>query len=214
MAKHQRARHFMQDPQDFCTPKQARAAIDLAYARGRTDYALLIRVLCETARRSCEVVGQRKYEIKNKKRKIPLIKGLTPGDLDILHGLIYFNIAKKRKVEKRPFPVSRELLTDLWKYARDNRIGTKNLFFPVCNRTVERMIKKYLREIRIREDACHPHALRHGWAIAAARKADDPADIVLIQEQLAHESLEVTRMYLRYSVKKLRDLQKKVMEED
>ena len=67
-------------------------------------------------------------------------------------------------------------------------------------------MKRYAREAEVENWAeLTPHKLRHSFAIAFARAAEHPEDIVILQRILRHARLETTMIYLQYAGKYARD---------
>jgi len=71
-------------------------------------------------------------------------------------------------------------------------------------RSVERIVKKYVRSARIPIDAT-VHTLRHSFATDLLMNG---ADIRSIQEMLGHKNIATTQIYTHYTNKQLRDVHK------
>ena len=69
-------------------------------------------------------------------------------------------------------------------------------------RSVQRMIKKYVRKIKLPVDAT-PHVLRHSFATDLLMAG---ADIRSVQEMLGHKNIQTTQIYTHVTHKHLRDI--------
>src|SRR3989338_6903088 len=69
-------------------------------------------------------------------------------------------------------------------------------------RSVQRMIKKYVRKIKLPVDAT-PHVLRHSFATDLLMAG---ADIRSVQEMLGHKNIATTQIYTHVTHKHLRDI--------
>jgi len=69
-------------------------------------------------------------------------------------------------------------------------------------RSVQRMIKKYVKKIKLPVDAT-PHVLRHSFATDLLMAG---ADIRSVQEMLGHKNIQTTQVYTHVTHKHLRDI--------
>jgi site-specific recombinase XerD len=211
MATRSRIARMMIDAQDYISLAQSRAMARAAHDRGRVRDALLITVLAESGRRICEIVPQSKYKLKALKKPHLPYPGLRPMDLDLNLGIGYFCLAKKRNPKgfvRLPFPMRKRLMIALIEYGRVRSIPTDQPFFPICTRTVERIVKKYATLAVPYAGARHPHALRHGLGVEMSRKARNPQDVMSIAQQLGHSDIAITQVYMRFSTQSLKELMK------
>ena len=131
--------------------------------------------------------------------------GLNYGDLDGKRATVRV-VGKGQK--ERVCPIGQVALRTIGEfrksYAKDsshdcpiviNRQGNR-----LSVRSVQAMLKKYLRSAKLPEDLT-PHKLRHSFA---THMLDNGADMRTVQELLGHESLSTTQVYTHVSVSRLK----------
>jgi site-specific recombinase XerD len=69
-------------------------------------------------------------------------------------------------------------------------------------RSIQRMIKKYVRKIKLLVDAT-PHVMRHSFATDLLMAG---ADIRSVQEMLGHKNIQTTQIYTHVTHKHLKDI--------
>jgi site-specific recombinase XerD len=69
-------------------------------------------------------------------------------------------------------------------------------------RSVQRMVKKYSRKVKLPIDA-HPHSIRHSFATDLLMAG---ADLRSVQEMLGHKNIATTQIYTHVTNKQLRDI--------
>jgi integrase/recombinase XerD len=123
---------------------------------------------------------------------------LTANDIDVDDRVAILETLKRRKkgvVRQVPLPahlvrnLDREFrLRDL---QRDSNVAGKRLW-PWSRTTAWRHVKRMMSLADVSQSAAMPKGLRHGFGVAAFRKAVPPH---LVQRWLGHASLETTAIY-------------------
>lgn len=140
--------------------------------------------------------------------RVSELVGLNVTDVD-LDGLKVRVFGKGRK--ERIIPVVKKAVDAVRGYLKERRNavrdGEKALFVNrrggrLTARSVERMMRKYLREASINKRVT-PHVLRHTFATHLLNQG---ADLRGIQELLGHASLSTTQKYTHVSVDQLIDV--------
>lgn len=112
-------------------------------------------------------------------------------------------IVIRNKGKIRNIPVVIDLVRDLKKYAKQNKITTGTLFpNPKTGKiyhasTIWRRLKKLAGQARVNKKNVHAHSFRHLFAKLYLETY--PGDIAGLADILGHNSLETTRIYTRDS---------------
>jgi len=141
------------------------------------------------------------------------LTSLTERQLDLLGGVItVYGKGKKERICPLGSPAARAMMTcieyrDSFFAALDKPGKPKSFFLnkngdPISNRSVERMMKKYLGFAGL-NTALSPHAMRHSFA---THLLDAGADLRSVQELLGHASLSTTQIYTHVSIERLKEV--------
>ena len=141
------------------------------------------------------------------------LTGLTERQLDLLGGVITVHgKGKKERLCPLGGPAIKSMMDCIDKrdvfYAALGKTGRVEGFFlnkdgnPISNRSVERMMKKYLVYAGLNSNLS-PHALRHSFA---THLLDAGADLRSVQELLGHASLSTTQIYTHVSIERLKEV--------
>ena len=97
----------------------------------------------------------------------------------------------------RLVPVKPDLLGYLSRHARWHRFQPADRYWPWCVRHAHGLIARAMLAAGVPRERAHPHAIRHGHAIAAV-KAGVP--LAILQAQLGHSSIQTTAIYLQFTL--------------
>lgn len=137
--------------------------------------------------------------------RVSELVGLDYGHLDTVRATVRV-MGKGQK--ERICPIGQVALATVCRF-RDNFAKDASHDSPVVinrhggrltARSVQSMIKKYLRSAKLPEDLT-PHKLRHSFA---THLLDNGADLRAVQELLGHSSLSTTQIYTHVSVSRLK----------
>jgi len=145
--------------------------------------------------------------------RVSELTGLNLADLDRAEQMLRVR-GKGRKERIVPYgskaeaaleaywPVRNELLRKAGPRADPEAVFLNYAGRRLSNRSVGRVVKKYVRLVNINWDL-HPHSLRHAFA---THLLADGADLRAIQELLGHRSLSTTQKYTHASIRQLMEV--------
>jgi len=127
---------------------------------------------------------------------------LNIKDVDLDTGEIYIATygSSQRKTKSRVLPIGKTTRRALWRYLTTRPKDTRPdepLFIMVKDRhmgpnSIRHLLKGLCKKAGVKN--CHPHRLRHTFAIEFLRK---DGDIFTLQMILGHSSLDMVRKYLQ-----------------
>jgi site-specific recombinase XerD len=182
------------------------ASIDRAGWLGLRDYAIIL-CLAHTGLRVSEVVGLRLCDVDfaerfltvtgkgDKERIVPFSQALAAALCAYVESCPIFEGNKKRLANDHKA---------LW-WGSDGWTGIGG---PLKKEGVQQMLKR-----RCLSAGCkhlNAHSFRHGYAVEMLNRG---ADISVVADFLGHESIETTKVYLRFRKKHLRSLHDQIWKE-
>jgi len=182
----------------FLTGKQVDQLLNapsLSNIIGKRDKAIL-EVLFSTGLRVSELVGLNRDSIDLDRREFGVVgKGgkarvifLSKRAAEWVEGYL-----KARKDKYKPLFIRH-------KGKMDPSLSSED--FRLTARTVQRIVKKYVRKIRLPVEAT-PHVLRHSFATDLLIAG---ADLRSVQEMLGHKNVQTTQIYTHVTHKHLREV--------
>jgi integrase/recombinase XerC len=174
--------------------RPSKKAEDSAQLMLERDRAIL-ELLYASGLRVSELTG---LDIKDMDRKEQMLRVLGKGSKEriIPYG------SKAEEAIKRYWPLRADLLARAGKGGEAQAIFLNLAGRRMSPRSVERMVKKYVRLMNVNWDL-HPHSLRHAFA---THLLADGADLRAIQELLGHSSLSTTQRYTHASIRQLMEV--------
>src|SRR5207302_7087526 len=168
--------------------RSSRAAQDSAALLLERDRAIL-ELLYASGLRVSELTGLNSEDID---RKETMLRVLGKGNKEriIPYG------SKAEEALERYWPIRSKLLARSGRGADARAVFLSNEGRRMGNRSVARVVKKYVRLMNVNGDL-HPHSLRHAFA---SHLLADGADLRAIQELLGHSSLSTTQRYTHASI--------------
>ncbi|MCK5218485.1 tyrosine recombinase XerC [bacterium] len=130
-------------------------------------------------------------------------------DIDFPAGLVKV-MGKRRK--ERILPMGRPALDALRNYLDSDPPRSGEVIFrnvrgdQLSPRSVERLVKKYIRRAGGMPQGISPHSLRHSFA---THLLDNGADLRSVQELLGHTNLSTTQIYTHVTAEKLKAVYRK-----
>jgi integrase/recombinase XerD len=121
-------------------------------------------------------------------------------DVDLVNSEIFIQPygSSMRKTKSRAIPIGKSTQRALWKYlaSRDDPQPDDPFFLgltgkAIDNHTILQIVRKLGDKAGVKN--CHPHRLRHTFAIEYLRNG---GDIFTLQKILGHSSLEMVQHYL------------------
>jgi integrase/recombinase XerC len=110
--------------------------------------------------------------------------------------------SKAEESLQRYWPIRAKLLARCGSGAEARAVFLNHLGRRVGSRSVARIVKKYVRLMKVDWDL-HPHSMRHAFA---THLLADGADLRAIQELLGHSSLSTTQRYTHVSIRQLMEV--------
>ncbi len=142
------------------------------------------------------------------------LTGIKERDIDLLSGVVKVRgKGKKERLCPLGNPAAKALqaalqkrgelaLNSRWPDLRAAPVFIGHTGGPLTPRSVERIMKRYLREAGL-DAGLSPHALRHSFA---THLLDAGADLRSVQELLGHASLSTTQIYTHVTVERLKQV--------
>jgi len=154
---------------------------------------IILRLLYYCALRVSEALGLRLEDINLQDRIIKVCHALTSSGLP-------------KEYKERLVPVDPETLRLIVEYAGPRREGR---LFQIKIRHVQRLVKLYARQAGIQSwMKVTPHKLRHSFAVHWIARG---GDIERLRRILGHSSLDMTQIYLQFSLKDVQEEYDRIM---
>ena len=211
----------MSDERGYITQEQ----YDLIFLACKDERErLLVRMLWKTGRRVSELLllkvkdidwdlGMISWQIEKKN----ILRQRSKETNDEFKARVE-DVAKHGKPEFRAMkPLDSKSLEMLKNYIASFELVPENYVFfspwkvamPLTRFRVFQIIRKIGERAGINsigKKGIHPHHFRHGFAVNVARKAKNPAQIIMLHKILEHSSMEQTMQYQKYSQEDLREI--------
>lgn len=118
---------------------------------------------------------------------------LTPDSID-WHAQVLRVRTLKRKGHVRTVPLRPSLLGELARHIAGSGIAPDRRLIPLTRQRVHQIVRRGARLAGVPDDRAHPHALRHGFAIACVLAR---VPVLVLNEWLGHATLEATLVYTK-----------------
>jgi len=112
-------------------------------------------------------------------------------DIDFQNGMIMIRWLKNRKYLHRTMPIH-ENIRQLLEFTTV-ALKSEDKVFPYSRQRVWQIFKKHFPPYF---SWCHPHTLRHSFAVNYLRQADSANDLVILRKLMGHSSILTTMKYL------------------
>ena len=182
----------------FFRPHEERAFLKACEDDSRNH--AIFKTLFDSGLRISELVGDKRT----------VYRGLYVEDIDFENR--QFRVFGKGKKE-RMVVVSKQAIDEILKWLGDRRSGK---IFDMTPRMVQKLAKKYAKEAGLpdwnKRGRWSPHKCRHTHATRIVEKGGRDA-LVVAQEQLGHEGLGGTSIYLHTSIEYRKSVMQKVFGE-
>ncbi len=175
--------------------RAARAAQDSATVLLLQRDRAILELLYASGLRVSELTGLNMDDVDRKERMLRVL-GKGNKERIIPYG------SKAEEALKRYWPIRAKLLARVRRGADARAVFLSHEGRRMGNRSVARVVKKYVRLMNINGDL-HPHSLRHAFA---SHLLADGADLRAIQELLGHSSLSTTQRYTHASIRQLMEV--------
>jgi len=137
--------------------------------------------------------------------RIAEMLALTVADVHYAHGTIRLQTLKRGRnpdgTKKAPVfrlvPVQADLLGYFGIRVGLDFLKPADRFWPYSERWAYEQIRRSMRAVGFPENRCHPHAIRHGHAIAALIAG---VQLQILSQNLGHSSITTTAVYLQFTI--------------
>ncbi len=174
------------------------AAVDTTDERGLRDRAIL-ELLFSTGLRVSELVKLNRDQLNFETREFGVVgKGSKLRIVFMSDSAVFWlqQYLGARTDKFKPLFI---------RYARDIDYENEGEKMRLTTRSVERIVKKYVKKSRIPVDAT-PHTMRHSFATDLLSNG---ADLRSVQEMLGHKNISTTQVYTHVTNPKLKEVHKK-----
>lgn len=178
--------------------KQLLDCVNIKTESGLRDRAIL-ELLFSTGLRVSELVKLNIDKINFKSQELGIIgKGGRPRVVFLSDSSCFW---LTKYLESR----SDEYVPLFIRYSREKRVSNNGEKMRLTARSVQRIVKKYIKRARIPIDAT-PHTLRHSFATNLLANG---ADLRSVQEMLGHKNISTTQIYTHVTNPRLKEVHKK-----
>ncbi|HEX3035423.1 MAG TPA: site-specific integrase [Thermodesulfobacteriota bacterium] len=147
-------------------------------------YHLLINFLWQTGARVTEALS------------------VKVSDIDFYSKVVRMPSLKKRDPQIKTIPLKGDLLGELGAYIGQEGLRKENILFPITRQHAHRVIKEACLKAGLEQKSCHPHVLRHSFAVNAVLQR---VPLPILQKWLGHSDIKSTMVYLQILSEDTRD---------